>query len=48
MPIPKPRDRETEDTFLSRCVSTLRKEDPTRPQDQILAICYAQWRKHTE
>ncbi len=44
MPIPEPRADETEDDFISRCISTLHDTDPDRPDDQITAMCYSAWR----
>jgi HK97 family phage prohead protease len=41
MPIPTPRDRETEDDFIGRCMGAIGGE---YEQDQALAICYGQWR----
>ncbi len=43
MPIPKPKDKENEKKFISRCIKTLTKRDPNRPRDQIIAICYSQY-----
>lgn len=44
MPIPKPKDGETEDDFISRCMSndTMKEEYPDN--DQRLAICFQQWK----
>ena len=43
MPIPTPKKDEEKEAFLSRCVSTLKKLDPDKSQDQVIAICYSQW-----
>jgi HK97 family phage prohead protease len=45
MPIPKPQKGETEDDFISRCMSndTMKEEYPDN--DQRLAICYDSWRE---
>lgn len=45
MPIPTPKPKEDQKTFVSRCISQLRKIDPKRPQKQVIAICYSTWRK---
>lgn len=45
MPIPKPRPKEDQQTFVSRCISELHKIDPNRPQKQIIAICYDTFRR---
>lgn len=44
MPIPKPGPKESQDKFISRCISTLSKVDSERPEKQIAAICYSAWR----
>jgi len=44
MPVPKPEPGESEDDFISRCISTLHKTDPERPDDQITAMCFTSWR----
>jgi chorismate mutase len=46
MPIPRPRKKEKTTDFISRCISVLSHIDTKRPQEQIVAICYAQARKH--
>lgn len=38
MPIPKPAGNESEDEFVSRCMSELNEEYPD--QEQRSAICY--------
>lgn len=45
MPVPKPGKNEKEDAFISRCISTLHKTDPDRPDDQITAMCFNAWRE---
>jgi len=45
MPIPTPRPKEDQKTFVSRCISKVHDLDPKRPQKQIIAICYSAWRK---
>ena len=45
MPIPKPREGEGRNDFVSRCVAHLGKIDPNRPQDQLVAMCEMQYRK---
>jgi hypothetical protein len=42
MPIPQPKSRETEQDFVSRCVSQISDE---YPQDVSLAICYQTYRE---
>lgn len=45
MPVPKPKPDESQQEFISRCISEMHDIDPDRPQDQIIAICYTQWRE---
>jgi len=45
MPIPEPKAGETEQEFISRCMSVLSKEDPDKLHKQRLAICYSKWRE---
>ena len=45
MPVPTPRSGESQQNFISRCISTLHKLDPERDDKQIQAICYSQWRR---
>lgn len=40
MPLPKPRKFETEDEFVSRCVSNETMESEYPDKDQRLAVCY--------
>lgn len=42
MPTP-PRDGETKEEFMSRCMSVMKNED--KPQEQKIAICFSMWRK---
>lgn len=44
MPI-QPHKGETQDQFMSRCMSELAKSTTKRPQKQKVAICMSAWRK---
>jgi hypothetical protein len=44
MPLPKPREGETQSKFVSRCVSFVNNSGEASG-DQAVAICYTQWRK---
>jgi len=44
MPLPKPRDNESEDDFISRCMSDDLIQEEYDDNDQRLAVCYSQWR----
>lgn len=44
MPVPEPHSGETQDQFIGRCMSQLADEDPDRPNQQRLAMCFSQWR----
>ena len=41
--IPKPEPGEHKENYISRCMKAIGKED--KPQEQLLAICYAQLEK---
>lgn len=45
MPLPKPKGKETQDEFVSRCmgVEGMKKEFPDN--DQRLAVCFKQWKE---
>lgn len=43
MPIPTPRHKEDQKTFISRCISKLRDLDPKRDKKQIIAITDLAW-----
>lgn len=43
MPLPKPTGKETQQEFISRCMSELKGEFPYKYQR--LAVCYTQWRE---
>lgn len=40
-----PKQGESQDNFVSRCISAYEKADPERNSKQIQAICYDKWRK---
>jgi hypothetical protein len=44
MPLPKPKKKEKEDTFIQRCMrnETMKKE--YKDNKQRIAVCYSQWR----
>ena len=44
MPIPKPRRGEKSDEFIGRCMSWMHDNEPDRPREQQLAICYSSLR----
>lgn len=48
MPVPKPMKNETQDKFISRCISALHRTDPDREHDQIVAICFDTWRNREQ
>ena len=47
MPLPEPRANEKKETFISRCMEAITKEDRDKWPDpkQRAAICYSQWDK---
>jgi hypothetical protein len=44
MPTP-PKEGETREQFVSRCMSFMHKEKSDRPKPQQVAICFSMWRK---
>jgi len=50
MPVPKPETGESKEDYLAKCHKFLHDEnkarDEKRPDDQISAICYEQWREY--
>jgi len=44
MPLPKPKDGETQEQWIERCMSneTMKKEFPDN--DQRIAVCHEKWR----
>ena len=44
-PIPSPSAEESQDKFISRCISTLSERDPGREHKQVIAICFNEWRR---
>lgn len=45
MPIPTPRRGETEDDFITRCMSSDTMHEDYPEQEQRAAVCYRQWRE---
>ncbi len=43
MPIPKPKPDETEEEFISRCMSAI--SDEYDEEDQAIAVCFTTWRE---
>jgi len=48
MPITTPKKGEEKNDFISRCIKQTSEVDVDRPQEQIIAICYSQWREYEE
>lgn len=44
MPLPKPKANETQEEFVSRCMSDNQMMIEYKRQDQRLALCYVTWR----
>jgi hypothetical protein len=44
MPLPTPNADESQDDFISRCISFVHDESPERPDEQIQAMCFEAWR----
>ena len=45
MPMPEPRANEKKETFVSRCIETITKNERDKfpSEKQRAAICYSQW-----
>ena len=48
MPIPKPRDNETQKEFISRCMGDDAMNEEYPEKDQRAAICYQTWRNRNK
>lgn len=50
MPIPTPKDSETKEEFVSRCIETLTKDESDKfpSRAQRAAICYSQWNDYAK
>lgn len=42
MPIPTPRNDESKNAFMGRCMGMLKNE--SKPRDQKIAMCFSQWK----
>jgi len=45
MPVPKPKAGESQDDYISRCMRWMADNEPDRPRDQQLAICFNTYRE---
>ena len=48
MPLPTPKNNESEDEFISRCMSDDQAEKDFPDQDQRLAVCFSQFEEKKE
>lgn len=48
MPIPTPKDGESKNDFIGRCVSKLHNMDEFESNDQRVAVCYSKWEEANE
>lgn len=44
MPLPKPDIRESQEEFITRCMTDETMQIEYKRQDQRLAVCYVTWR----
>jgi len=44
MPLPKPKDKEKKNDFVSRCITDLTDKKEFKTQDQRIAVCYSQYK----
>jgi HK97 family phage prohead protease len=47
MPLPQPHSDESQDDFISRCMSELTEAEEGADQKQRLAMCFSQWRERS-
>ena len=45
MPLPKPKDKEKKNDFISRCITDLTDKKEFKSQDQRIAVCYNQYKE---
>lgn len=45
MPVPEPKGGETQDQFVSRCMSWASENEADMPREQQLAMCFSTYRK---
>ena len=45
MPVPKPRKREEQDKFMSRCMGDSKMNEEFPDQKQRVAVCMQSWRE---
>lgn len=43
--MPEPREGETQDKFISRCMSSDEMQKDYPEQDRRVAVCFSKWRK---
>lgn len=50
MPLPTPKDTETKEDFVSRCIEIMTKEESDKfpSRAQRAAICYSQWNEYAK
>lgn len=48
MPLPTPKDGESKNDFVSRCVSKLSHMGEFKDNDQRVAVCYSQYKRGTK
>lgn len=50
MPIPEPKDNETKEQFVSRCIEIMTRDESEKfpSRAQRAAICYSQWNEYAK
>lgn len=46
--MPKPKEGENRDDYISRCVSYLADEDPSLSQKERLGKCFGMWKTYSK
>ena len=48
MPLPKPREGESQEDWISRCMSNETMQEDFEDREQRLAVCYSIWRRENK
>ena len=43
--MPTPKENESKNEFMGRCISMRHKENPSEDNKQSVAVCFSIWRK---
>ena len=43
MPLPKPKDNESEKDYVARCIPVVKNDKPDWKQNQAVAVCFSEY-----